>query len=95
MIGSLNDITRSLLTHASVPHSYWVDVVHTITYLYNILPTKTLLLDTPTHVLYGRIPTYDHLRVFGCTCYVLLAPRERTKLTAQSVECVFLGLSVL
>jgi hypothetical protein len=61
--------------------------VSTAVYLINRQLSSKLLGKTHGEVLFGT--RYDHLRVFGFTWYVLLASRERTKLTAQSVDCVF------
>ena len=41
----------------------------------------------PFERLSNHSPDYSALRLFGCVCYVL-APHERTKLTAQYVECL-------
>ena len=75
------ETAQTLLIASFVPSHFWGEVISTI-----IQPSSKLAGKCPSEVPFGT-PQYDHLWVFGCTCYVLLAPRERTK---QPAKCVFL-----
>ena len=46
---------------------------------------------SPFEKLYGCVPDYSTLRVFGSTCFVLRPHVERNKLSSRSAICVFLG----
>ncbi|KAJ9552074.1 hypothetical protein OSB04_016119 [Centaurea solstitialis] len=90
-IRSINNIIRTVLTHSSLPPSYWHHALAMATYILNILPSKTKSHLTPTRLLYHKSPTYSHLRVFGCLCYPLLPTTSINKLQNRSSPCVFLG----
>jgi len=89
----LIETARTLLIASFVPSHFCGEAVSTSVYLINRQPSSKLSGKCPGEVLFGTPARYDYLRVFGCLCYVMLEPRERTKLTAQLVECVFLGYS--
>jgi hypothetical protein len=44
--------------------------------------------------LFGSMPSYEHLRVYGCTCYPNTTATAPYKLSPCSIRCVFLGYSV-
>lgn len=90
----LLDVVRTLLLESFVPPRFWCEALSTTVHLINRLPSPSLNHVSPFFQLFGHTPNYSNLRTFGCVCYVHLPTHERTKLTAQAVQCAFLGYSV-
>jgi hypothetical protein len=91
---TINNMLCSLLFQASIPACYWVEGLHTVTYLLNRLPTKAISTTSPYFTLHGVAPSYEHLRVFGCACYPNLFIKAAHKLAPRSTKCIFLRYSV-
>jgi hypothetical protein len=89
----LLEIVCALTIASSSPPHFWSEAVSTSSYLINIQPSLALQGCISFERLCGKTPDYSRCHLFSYVCYVLLAPREYTKLTAQSVECIFLGYS--
>ena len=83
----------SLMSHASMPKSYWTYAFGSAVYLINRMPTSNLNFNNPFISLYKSPPNFEKLRVFGCLCFPWLKPYSAHKLDDKSTPCVFLGYS--
>jgi hypothetical protein len=93
IIRSVNNVIRTLLIQTFLSGHYWAEGLHTATCMFNRLPTTVIQAACPHLALFGSAPSYEHLRVFGCTCYPNTTATASHKLSSRSTRCVFLGYS--
>lgn len=79
----------SMMVRAYLPLSLWSKAFQAVTYLINRLSFSVLDSKTPFELLCTIQPSYDHLRVFGCICYLNTRLYVATKLDVRLVLCFF------
>lgn len=82
---------RALRFQANLPTEFWGFGALTAGYLINRTPTPLLQGKTPFEVLYNRPPPLDHLRVFGCVCYVHNQKHGGDKFENRGNKSIFIG----
>jgi hypothetical protein len=78
----------------SIPEHFWREAALNAVYTINKVLSPTTLKKSPYELLCGSPLDYQSLRVFGCVCFVLFQPHERTKLEPRSLLCCFLGYGI-
>ncbi|XP_075096151.1 uncharacterized protein LOC142174258 [Nicotiana tabacum] len=87
------DTARSLRFQASVPLKFWGECTIIVVYVINRVLTPTLQGGCPYEVLHNHLPSFSHLRVFGCLGYVTDLKRG-DKVSPRAVPAIFLGYSM-
>lgn len=78
-----------------LPKCFRAEAVNTTVYLLNRFPAKAIKILTPIEAWRGMKPTTEHLKIFGCICYLHIPEQKRHKLEEKSAKGIFLGYGSL
>ena len=80
-----------MLSNAVLIQRFWAKAMVMVVHLINRSLNSTLDGGIPEEAWTGKMPSYDHLRVFGCEAYVHVPREKRSKLEPKSRKCIFMG----
>ncbi|KRZ89053.1 Retrovirus-related Pol polyprotein from transposon TNT 1-94 [Trichinella sp. T8] len=88
---TLVEKARAMLHTRNLPRCLWAEAVHTAAYLLNRIPNRKEITKTPYEEWFGRRPTVEHLRIFGCDAYVHIPDQHQRKFDPKARKVIFVG----
>jgi len=70
---------------------FWGECVLSAAHIINRIPTPTLSNKTPYDCLFSTPPSFSHLRVIGCLCFVSTISRNCSKFDPRAKSYVLVG----
>ncbi|WVZ05852.1 hypothetical protein V8G54_019198 [Vigna mungo] len=83
----------TLLSHASLPMSFWDHAFHTAVYIINRLSSSVAPYFVPYSTLFHKEINYNFSKISGCGCFPHTQPYKTNKLQFHSTAFTFLGYS--
>ncbi|KAL2901568.1 Retrovirus-related Pol polyprotein from transposon RE1 [Bienertia sinuspersici] len=85
------NVGRALRFQAHLPISFWGECILAAVHIINRTPSSVLQNKTPYEMIFGKAPTLDELRVFGCLCFAHNQQTKGDKFAPRSRRCLFVG----
>jgi hypothetical protein len=86
---TLMDMVRSMISYYMLPVSLWMEALKTAIYILNGVPSKSVP-KTPYELWTGRVPSVNHLRVWGSPAEAKVFNPTIAKLNPKIVSCYFI-----
>lgn len=85
------NVARALHFQGNLPLYFWGECVLTAVHLINRTPSANLNNKCPYEILFGTLPVYDELRVFGSLCFVHNQSAKDDKFASRNKKFIFVG----
>jgi len=89
------EVARTMLNEKPLPKYFWAGAVNTTSYVLNHVLIRQILKKIPYEPFKDRRPTLNHLKFFGCKCFILNNGKEQLcKFDSKADEDIFLGYAI-